>query len=59
MKVKRRTRKSLSYRIRMWYYRLTFADVINMGRKITIIFLEILMAIVGFGFLVIFPALFH
>lgn len=57
--MKRRTRKSLSYRIRMWYYRLTFADVVNMGRKIIIIFLEILMAIVGFGFLVIFPALFH
>lgn len=55
----KRTRKSLSYKINMWFYRLTFQDIKKVFNNITLTILEMLMIMLGFFLIFIFPALFH
>jgi len=55
----RKIRNSLRYKIKMWFFRLTFQDI-QKGIKISWGFIiEILTAIIGFIFLFIVPALLH
>ena len=57
--MKKRTRNSLVYKMRMWAYRLTKEDINNfIWRAIDNIGL-IFAAIVMFGILIILPAFFH
>lgn len=57
--MKKRTRNSLVYKMRMWAYRLTKEDINNfIWGAIDNIGL-ILAAIAMFGILIILPALFH
>lgn len=55
----KRTRKSLSYKINMWFYRLTFQDIKKFINNITLTILEILMILLGFLIIFLLPALFH
>lgn len=55
----KRTRKSLSYKINMWFYRLTFQDVKKVINNITLTILETLMILLGFFIIFLLPALFH
>lgn len=59
MRKDRNYRKTLQYKIKMWFLRLTFRDV-RYGIKISFLTVfEFVTAIVGFVALFIFPALFH
>ena len=52
-------RKTLQYKIKMWFYHLTFSDI-KKGIKISISFIiDILAIVLGFLMLFIFPAFFH
>lgn len=53
--MKKRTRKNVIYKVRMWAYRLTWNDVQYLGEGIALIIAAFLM----FGLLFIVPALFH
>ena len=59
MKNKMWYRNSLEYKIKMWFYRLTFQDV----KKWCMIFgeytLEIIMTCIGLLILLFIPAFFH
>ena len=55
----KRTRKSLSYKINMWFYRLTFQDIKQVVTNIALTVLEILMTLLGFLIIFLLPALFH
>lgn len=55
----KRTRKSLSYKINMWFYRLTFQDIKKVINNITLTILEMLMILLGFLIIFLLPALFH
>lgn len=55
----KRTRKSLSYKINMWFYRLTFQDVKKVVNNIALTILEMLMILLGFFIIFLLPALFH
>ena len=59
MKNKMWYRNTLQYKIKMWFYRLTFQDIINITKKIIVIVLEIIMSFLGFGLLLILPAFFR
>lgn len=55
----RQIRNSLQYKIKMWFYHLTFRDV---GRAAKISFItanEILIFIFGFIIIFVLPHLFH
>lgn len=53
--MKKRTRKNIIYKVRMWVYRLTWNDVKSLGEEIALVIAAFLM----FGLLFIIPALFH
>lgn len=53
------TRNSIQYKITMWFYRLTFRDIKNSCKKVSNIIFEILIALIGFFMIFIFPAFFH
>lgn len=55
----KRTRKSLSYKINMWFYRLTFQDIKKVIINIILTILEILMFMLTLSLIFIIPALFH
>ena len=55
----KRTRKSLSYKINIWLYRLTFQDIKKVIINIILTMLEILMTLLGFLIIFFLPALFH
>jgi len=55
----KRTRNSLSYKFNMWIYQLTCQDVKKIIKNIIAILFEIIMGVIGFGLIVILPALFH
>jgi len=57
--MKKRTRKNIIYKIRMWVYRLTCEDVRNFCAQVGENVALILAALVMFGLLFIVPALFH
>ena len=55
----KRSRNCLSYKIKMWYYRLTFRDIKHMIKIICSFAFEFVIALLGFILFFIFPALFH
>lgn len=55
----KRTRKSFSYKINMWLYRLTFHDIIKIIKTIILTLLEMLMVMLTLLLIFIIPALFH
>lgn len=55
----KRGRNSLSYKIKMWYYRLTFQDVKKAFNVFKEFMFGFIIAILGFILLFIFPAFFH
>lgn len=57
--MKWRSRNRFSYKVKMFFYRLTFRDIEDMLSNICFIVFEIVTAILGFLFIFIFPALFH
>lgn len=57
--MKWRSRNRFSYKVKMFFYRLTFRDIENMLSNVCFIAFEIVTAILGFLFIFIFPALFH
>ena len=52
-------RNSLKYKIEMWFYRLTFRDIVHGMKEIFNFTFEIVIAILGFIFIFIIPALLH
>ena len=52
-------RRAWSYKIKMWFYRLTFKDLQKFLYAIGSNLLEIIMIALGFILLFIFPAFFH
>lgn len=59
MKNKLWYRQTIQYKIKMWFYRLTFRDVEKATKNIVMFVFEIIMAILVFGFVLILPAIFH
>lgn len=57
--MKKRTRKNVIYKVRMWAYRLTCEDVQHFFAQVSENVALILAALVMFGLLFIVPALFH
>ena len=55
----KRTRKSWSYKIKMWFYRLTFEDIKHAVKIVLGIAFEFIIVFLGFVLIFIFPALFH
>ena len=52
-------RKTLRYRVKMWFYRLTFKDIKCAMRICAIAIFEFIMCAIGFIILMVLPALFH
>ena len=59
MKNKREYRKTLQYKIKMWFYRLTFRDIEKWVKMGLVFLFEIIISIFGFLMLFILPAFFH
>ena len=55
----KRTRNSLSYKFNMWIYQLTYQDVKKIIKNVITILFEIIVGVIGFSLIFIFPALFH
>lgn len=51
-------RNSFSYKIKMWFYRLTFRDVTSMGKTAIISVINFVMLILGFLILFLGPSFF-
>lgn len=51
-------RNSLSYKIKMWFYHLTFWDIISISKGMIIFIINFLMVVIGFLLLFIGPAFF-
>ena len=55
----RKIRNSLRYKIKMWFYYLTFNDI-RKGIKNTVFFIiDMFIVILGFLMLFVLPAFFH
>ena len=57
--MKQNVRNTLGYKVRMWFYRLTWEDVMRMYINTRNIIIDIVTAIIIFGALIFFPAFFH
>ena len=55
----KRTRKSWSYKIKMWFYRLTFRDIKCAVKVVSEFIFEFIMVFLGFVLIFLIPALFH
>ena len=49
-------RNSFSYKIKMWFYRLTFRDVIFTGKFIILSAINLIMVVLGFLILFFGPS---
>ena len=57
--MKRNTRNTFGYKARMWFYRLTWADIIRMATDTKNIAVDIITAIMILLAIIFFPAFFH
>lgn len=57
--MKRNTRNTFGYKIRMWFYHLTWADIIRMVTDTRNIAVDIITAIMVLLAIIFFPAFFH
>ena len=55
----KRTRNSLSYKVKMWFYRLTCRDIKYIVKIIFSFMLEFIIIFLGFISIFILPAFFH
>lgn len=58
-KMKRNARNTIGYRVKFFFYRLTWEDIAHVINVAKFYIVEILTAIVIFLFLFFFPAFFH
>ena len=59
MRYNKNYRRTLRYKIKMKFYRLTMQDVLHDVKFIGIIIIESIAALIGFLLLFVLPALFH
>lgn len=52
-------RRAWSYKIKMWFYRLTFRDIKVSLKKIFSVVIEFVIALLGFLFIFSFHGFFH
>ena len=52
-------RKTFRYKIKMWFYRLTFRDIKAYAQIVLDFTFEIIIGILGFVLVFIIPAIFH
>ena len=57
--MKRNARNTFGYKIRMWFYHLTWADIIKMATDTKNIAVDIITAIMILLAILFFPAFFH
>jgi len=57
--MKRNVRNTTGYKVRMWFYRLTWKDIVKMYTNTRNITIDIATAIIILGALIFFPAFFH
>lgn len=57
--MKWRSRNRISYKVKNFFYRLTFWDIKKVLNNIIFILFEIITVVLGIAFIFIFPALFH
>ena len=57
--MKRNARNTFGYKARMWFYRLTWADIIKMATDTKNIAVDIITAIMILLAIIFFPAFFH
>jgi len=55
----KRSRNSFSYKINMWFYRLTFNDIKKIMSLISNYIFDSITLIIALLFLILFPAFFH
>ena len=55
----KKIRNSLRYKIKMWFFRLEFWEVVCFFTSIGLFLLEVIMSGIGFFLLFIVPNLFH
>lgn len=52
-------RKSLNYKIKFWFYRLTFRDISTGIKTVLSWMIEFVMCAIVFGLIFLVPAFFH
>lgn len=52
-------RRAWSYKIKIWFYRLTFQDIKVSLKKIFSVVIEFVIALLGFLFIFLFHGFFH
>ncbi len=52
-------RKTLSYKIKLWFYKVTFRDMVDYVKKAVPFVVEFVMCALFFGLILLIPALFH
>ena len=57
--MKRNARNTVGYKVRMWFYRLTWTDIIKMATDTKNIAVDIITAIMILLAIIFFPAFFH
>lgn len=57
--MKRNVRNTTGYKVRMWFYRLTWKDIVKMYTNARNIAIDIATALIILGALIFFPAFFH
>lgn len=57
--MKRNVRNTIGYKVRMWFYRLTWKDIVEMYTNTRNITIDIVTVIIILGALIFFPAFFH
>ena len=57
--MKRNVRNTTGYKVRMWFYRLTWKDIVKMYINTRNITIDIVTAIIILGALIFLPAFFH
>ena len=55
----KRSRNSLSYKVKMWFYRLTFDDIKKTILLISNCIFDSITLIIALLFLILLPAFFH
>jgi hypothetical protein len=57
--MKRNVRNTFGYKVRMWFYRLTWADVVKTFTSTRSVIIDVITAITIFLALAFLPAFFH
>lgn len=52
-------RRTLEYKMKLWFYKVTFRDVIDYVKAVLPFMVEIVMCALFLGLIFVVPALFH